>query len=575
MMTTSDTLDLNSLITAVRENTLVLEATYKAYTPWAGGCARNSTIVVENSRVVDVCLPDAKGLIGRARWLGRIAVATALGKNIDMKEAEKPISAVLGSTKEASIVKVYVKPIFNHPKVHDKRGIIKILDDAAQLAIRRTIKDVIQDLNRKCNRKKGSVNVSQLALNNMLSELSKPLDIPEFNLLKNNTRLKLISMESIKWESYDKCRALRNNLLKIFNQLKSNIMTNDNDIMEKIIKGLSKIPIPPDLVEFKITIKVNINKNRKLGLDDQKLEKRIKAATMLLATTPFLAGLGAITSRGFGRFCITNYNIYHYEKELSDLLAQLKCENLSKLSIYENKDLIINLHLMLGKLLLEVTTLDARHGHTPILDPSLIEVVPVEANMYAILNRISKSVTKQCWKTIAQLNPKKPGANLHTWLLGLPRRQTTGGYTITKNRSDKFCNNELIGDPGRRPSLIHIYPIFSTRQLVNVIVTVYKSGDLKRLLANENPRLYHVGRYIIGYKIVNNKKVPQFGKYHYVAVNKLAFTRIVKDPCATKHSEKHREYGGIQSPQGIIQGELLDTALTVARDFVVRGLEGC
>ncbi len=506
MMTPSDILDLNSLNTAVRENTIVLEATYKAYTPWAGGCARNSTIVVENGRVADVCLPDAKGLIGRARWLGRIAVATALGKNIAMREADKPVSAVLGSTDEASSVKVLVEPL-------NKPGSVKQL-------LNKAYKSALSELDFSSKRGRNKTGPLEL----LLRGIANATNDKEFEELKNNDRLRLAIMG-------------RKGLREV----------------------AAKVPLPPSLAGFRLKIYA------RPGME----KKRISVATALLAATPLLAGLGAITSRGFGRFCL---NEYVGGKGLEDLLEELRCDSQARLSEQSAAKLVKEIHRDLGEKLKSIFKPSESPGNTPFLDYNLTTAVTLkESTYYKAINAIASAVTKQCWKSILNISILSPGANLHTWPLGLPRQQKTGGYIIDKDRRDIFCSNRPLGEPGRRLSLIHVYPLFTIGNIVNVALAVYKSRDLDKLLTNDSPRLYHVGAYIIGYQRRNNRRRPIFSDYHYVAVKTIASSRIIKDPCNTQHNEP----GGIQSLHNYMQRPLLDSALMAARDFVIEGLKRC
>ncbi len=505
-MTAGASLDLGSLSAAVDKSMLVLEATYRAYTPWTGGCARNSTLIVEGGRVVGVCLPEAKGLVGRARWLGRIAVATALGRNIDMEEAEKPIARLLGSTSEASSVRVVVEPL------RDPAMIVQVLDKAYQVA---ALKASTQQ------RERGRGKPDYLAM--LLGEIGRASGDDDFKELEANKRLGLAVMGK-----------------------------------KKLGEAAAKTPLPPDLLGgFRLRVYVRPGAER----------ARASVAAALLAATPLLAGLGAMTSRGFGRFCLDSYQ---GRGGAEDILEDLTCKSLARLTEASAAELVAELHRSLGEMLLGVARPKGKPGHTPFLDDNLTTAVTLNLKngVYAALNKIAVAVTKQCWKNVRKLKITSPGANLHTWPLGLPRQQRTGGYIVTSG-DDEMCNPRLLGDAGRRLSMIHVYPLPPAGQRVNVIVAVYRAYDLNSLLKSEgNTRLYHVGKYVVNRK----GRRPIFSRqYHYVTVSKVASSARIPDPCGTQHWE----YGGVVGPQGHVHGPLLDVALRAARDFVVAGLGRC
>jgi len=505
-------LDINSVAGAIASQRLVLEAKYRAYTPWLGGCAWNATVKVADGRVVDVCLPDSKGLIGRARWLGRIAVATAIGRNIAMSEAEKPVARALGSTSEASSVRVVVEPLQN------RRSLVQKLDRVVQRAARRL--------------GGGQVRV-QDALSRIVEEIAGEFRDPAFRAVSRNARLGLLAMG----------RA---------------------PAKEAVAKAAARTPLPPPLAGFRLKVYARVDPG----------DARVRAAAALLAATPLLAGLGAAASRGFGRFCLESYN---ERLGLQGLLDKLKCGSLAGMQPGNAMSLVKSLHRNLGNLLLQVSQADSgKQGHTPVLDDSLSTVVSVGGSVYEVLKKIGEAVTKQCWKGVAGFRPTAPGANLHTWPLGLPRQQKTGGYTVDLSGEDERCKERILGEAGRRLSMIHLYPLPPAGNQVNIVVAVYRARDLEELLDSPSPErktLYHVGRYIVGYQQRRGRRVPQFGDYHHVSVNRIASTLgDISDPCDTGH----RERGGIRGPRSTEKAtspeEILDYALRFARNFVVECL---
>ena len=532
----------------VEEERLVLKARFRAYTPWAGGCAENTTILVADNGVIGICLPNSKGLVGRARWLGRIAVSTSLGRSLDMRVAEKPVSKLLGSLDGASLVRVLVEP----EVLKDKSKIAGILD---------SLDRILRDSRRvKVLEEVKSLEYLSFILNK-IEELVDDARNNGFALLAHNPRLRLTLMDK----------------------------KEPDEIM-------ARIPLPPPLADF--TLKIY---RRSTVLSDK---KSLSAASMLLAATPVLAGLGAMTSRGFGRFCLEEYEFgRNFDANIDNgLLEKLTCRNLSDPRSPVIKD-IEEIHSKLGNLLLKIYStnkfVQRGSGYTPILDMRLTRATEANTNnMYEALNKIANAVTKQCWKKTAGLSPLKPGANLHTWALGLPRRQKSGGYDLVesnfKNINDIFClssKDKYNIDAGRRHSLIHVYPLpqnnadkKSNTNKIRIAIVVYKAYDLEHVIAkNSKQKLYHVGRYIIKYKNKNNKKIPIFSKPHYVSIRKIALTKNkIWDPCYRqgKNQQRHYEIGGIlRANRSIIYPtsgnarEIIDKVLESAVYFIDKAIK--
>ncbi len=506
---TSDIVDLKTLISAIKNKSLVLEATLRSYTPWAGGCAGNATLTIKNGRVVDVCLPDAKSLIGRARWLGRVAVATVLGTNIDMKEAERPVAAVLGSTSMASRVRVEVEPLW------DRRSLVKTLDQAVRRASHSSIKSSAGPHGWK----------KPNPLQDLLFSIEQAIGAKGFAKLARNPRLKLAVMG-------------RRTLLEV----------------------AEKAPLPPGLASFKLRVYSHAGS----------LNEKAKTAATLLTAAPLLVGLGAMTTRGYGRFCIEEYSA---PRGIDSILDELRCANLAKLTSNQAARLVIEAHEKLGRLLLSHEKASSpSSGHTPLLDKSLTRAETLNGDIYDALNRIGRATTKQCWKKIAGIKNTAPGANLHTWPLGLPRQQKTGGYTVYESSKDQLCLNTIPGEAGRRLSMVHLYSLPPGHNGVNVIVATYKARDLDKLLAGPR-KLYHVGKYV---KYWKGKKPIFEDSFHLVSVNSIAksHTPRINDPCHTRHWE----HGGIQGPytKQLAPGDVLHSALEAAVDFLIEALRrGC
>ncbi len=511
---------IQGLIDKIYGNNLIAKLEFKAYTPWRGGCSHSKTIVVDKAgNVIDVCLPEAKPLIGRARWLARVVAATVVGGAHRYEQVEAVAVKLFGSTNHASLFTVKVKPSANRAQL------VKTLDRIVKnLASQRAVRQ-------------------RNLLDAVLAAVEQGVGEKGFSKLADNARLRLAVMG-----------------------------------LRSLGDVLAKIPLPPRLVRgFSVEIAW------RPGV--RKTVEAAKAATALLAATPLLVGLGSTTSRGFGRFCLTGYETPGLENsdELRKLFEGLSCDKLAALGEGEAADHVSALFGMLAntiKPFLEKQAGVVKHTGVPIVSRNYIEAIAINGDIYDALNAASKATTKQCWKKIAGLNVKKPGSNLHTWPLGLPRRQETGGYIIA-SLQDSTCLNRLEGSEGRRLSMIHVFPLPSPHGRTVAVAIGYLAYDMVELVENRGMRLYHVGRYIVGYRRDQRtgKKRPIWSNYHYISVGYIAANprSEISDPCGTGH----REPGGLLYPRGSVKQplssyRLVEEAFKAAFDFVVEALRrGC
>ncbi len=510
-----------SMVERLYEDLLIARLEFRAYTPWFGGCSHAETLAVRNNMVVDVCLPDAKGLIGRARWLARIALSTAVGGASSYKVVEPAVSEMFGSTDRASPFRITVKPHANREElVHKLNSVLSsILGKPAPGKARDIVK-------------------------NLLETVEAGLNIHGFSKLAGNARLGLVS---IKVKSYS--------------------------------DAARKMPLPPELVKgftLELAWRTGLGNGRRNSL-------KAMASLAVLAATPFLAGLGGAASRGFGRFCLYDYRVTGVEldEELRKLLEGLKCSSPKPLHEDEAADFISTVYgIIAGKVRRVASAVKggSKMTFTPVVSQSYIGVVALKGDVYDALNSISKAVTKQCWKRVARLGTQAPGSDLHTWPLGLPRQQKNGGYTLASNVKQTDCRKTLVGNPGRRLSMIHLYPLPSDGTRTPVVIIGYLAYDLTMLVEGEGRggKLYHVGKYIKG----KYGGKPVFDKrFHYVSIDYIAANpgKRIPDPCRTRHSEP----GGLRYPNHsatspLTGAKLVEEAFKAAFDFVVRGLRsGC
>ncbi len=517
-----------------RSNYFVARLDFKAYTPWAGGCSTTETIRVRNGHVIDVCLPEAKHLVGRARWLARIAAATVLGGAKEYKDVENASKTLLGSTNSASPFTITVTPHVSRVQL------VKQLDRALT-----------------------GINWGRVELNDLLGRISQAFKAKGFRELARNVRLNLM------------VRGRRGASLA------------------------GVIPLPPEAIKG-FTVEVY----RRPGNSRNTLQY-VPALLALLAVTPLLAGLGKMTSRGFGRFCLDRYWLAQdLSKQTSSkaisILKLAMCNSLEHLDERKAVDTIWSLLEGVG-ILLVGSRRGAGHSQTkvPVASPDWIKAVTVKGTITDALTRIAKATTKQCWKRLLGLNIKSPGANIHTWILGLPRLQESGGYALLNiaQVGDVRCVSARVekrigsrtkirppGIEGRRLSSIHTFPLPSRGTTTVTMVVGYKAYDFVSLLSNEQ-QLYHVGSYFVG----RDRGRMSFEKdscqrYHVVRVMHLAQLgqRDIPNPCGRDcRTVGHKEKAGVLTPQGHIVAvsrpkELVDVVFEAALELIATAIaRGC
>ena len=388
---------LEEITRAYGEFKLILEAVFESYTPYMGGGFDTSTLrQLQNGQVYITGFPTAKQVIGRMRWLAKIALTGRRGIN-SLSDAEK---------KPEVMVKVSSGTV--------KMGLLQALFGATPA----------QDA-EKAWRSLVQVNVEPLI---SLSYKSR-LDIVDEDLLAGqrgrrgpeprlkNNRFALLSMG-----------ARSKNLVRGRKHLQ---------ILDLDWGGGRKLdPLRPGTVRFKLKLILDVGRLRRVILEDGRslynLQDAVSDFLALLALLiPTVFGIGKATTRGFGRFMLKDgKTVGSRAGKAIKLLKDLpkSCNN-----IHNCEDR----YKRLLKLLDEVTEDLAGPANSQLyLAPSLkvslnydlIKAVwatlqVADQRRFSPISRaiekIGQASMKQNWKK----RKGDPGLNVHTWPLGLPRQQ--------------------------------------------------------------------------------------------------------------------------------------------------------
>ena len=228
-------------------------------------------------------------------------------------------------------------------------------------------------------------------------------------------------------------------------------------------------PIPRGAIQFSATLlrrhSPMFKEEGDIGDLVEQLDKLLITALKLSLT---LGGIGKITSRGFGKFEITNKRGDILNEALNEIskgaYEHLKAYILSKISLPPREQPYL--------------------PYIPTFSPSTIMAERVHTNkrypnaIWSILTAISQSTTKYYWKLLARkkgyttYSPEREhGDKYHTWPLGLPRQALGRGYYT-------------LGGSVRLKSPVIFTPIYS-REKWDVQVTYMPTLDIERLLVPE------------------------------------------------------------------------------------------
>ena len=537
---------------------LVANISFESYTPYMGGdfqtehyqkveVHKEANHTISRSTYVSG-YPTAKSLLGKMRWLARVAVAQALCLT-SHREAEinnETMVAWIKPARQEKPLRLSLLPLIF--------GAMEGLDERSRVRWRGLTRLIVEPQDTTFTTKgPGQLIDDDYVTKNRLMGVRHRHDKPEPKPYP--TRFALLAMDKEEFEG-----------------------------SRLVVKGANIYPIKPRVVSFKATLYMEPPKRRCPQLDplnecsdllDVKVDMEdLKAfTTSLLITTPLLLGLGKGSTRGFGRFKPSEAcaNLPH------DVSKRLKafCTHLEEVLDpgADAKDIEMALKDLLGDLVVLAWRALGHKGEPKVCNfcgssRPLIPRIYVDQNLilarvmrkswrgvhskmgfkHNIATSINEALAaigyaslKLSWKIVTSPSTSpytRPGLDLHTWPLGLPRHQKFPGrcrcndkevkpednplrtgylvgkrptrkdfITTTENKciekySGKYSNVVLWDDIGfdeeaRRQSMLIAFPLPpSEGDGVDVAVIMLPAADMMSLLGDKGDKhLYHAGPY--------------------------------------------------------------------------------
>lgn len=548
-------LDVNEVIklackVSPLEEVLYLEAVN--VTPWAGGGFKNKTIeVIDAERgIYEFSLPSVETVKGVMRWVARAALNSVLNRS-DLREVDKVLAHIFGGrvggeTLPSLITVIVEEELSNRSRLEEELRILRdVMRKLSNLQIR-DITKLIQciafytfNVNRDLSPEDFYRRYCAPALPRRLSDYIKG----KLHLLKD------IKDSTAKTE-----------LIKAYSIPRVTLKLMGARDLKDLIEAL---PIPPNYIRLRIQLHL-IRNPRKTIENSELINSLKKFVALTLIYTLMVAGIGGMTSRGFGRFRITKV------KCRDDELCQSIIKYVRDHEV-RPKETIEGMHTELTKLAVNVIkVIEHLSGKTwgrgseskriPSLsqDNVIVKVIenprhifpglptathrkegkPVN-DVWEVLSAIGFSTLKVIWKVLSGLIPAKKysGIGFHTWILGLPRWQQETGYAILDFNEFNTCVNKRklkSADPGRRSSSIVLYPVIAKGTTKVVIIDYVTLDDhLSRILSKEEA-LHHVGRH-------GDVKNPI---RHVVRLNYAMTQKSIRSDCGYDYP------AGIMTPSG-------------------------
>jgi len=506
---------------------LVVEAVFKAYTPYMGGDFRTATIEeLDNGSFYIQGYPTAKQLLGRMKWLLRAAIGAYTIREAELEPKVASIPCTEGRGRKQ-----------------------------AELSLAQLLFGATTAQEAPCPWK-GILSLQVEPLKKLVNTRDKLVEIDFLKTAKRDRPGRRISL------------ILGNNRFSLITQGSYELSGNPNKPLDTRPKSGKPYldPIKPDNVTFKAMLFMDIDRLKsdsvRLYVDRLVL---VKLAAGLLLTTPTVLGLGKAANRGFGRFIARDVKVGNIldggELDIAELLKNLgeecargldNCRRMVSRILDWLRTEVENIKKLAG---VETGSSANKIGRAPNLN-----AVEVEARVFnrqmrdvSLLNSAIEAIgvasTKAKWKQVLRPNMRPhvwPGLNVHTEFLGLPRSQKFPGGCAQASHDRKIVedprlrtgyriiagNNvgleicighklvrRIAGDcqiigvddldigDGRRQSMVIAFPAPSPdrgyRNEIPIIAILFKSLDMIDLFTGKRGRLYHSGPFN-----VRNKNKP-------------------------------------------------------------------
>ncbi len=415
---------LDSLSPSIR----VLTIKAVNWTPWWGGDYLGNTITVKDGRIERISLPSVETVKGVTKWVLRAALSCHF-RGAGYKKLNELIAPIYGGAiKDANKVMHFDSMIIFDVKaeVINKQQLDSDVSSLLQVVKKLWDINKQKDLKRK---------------RNQVLEALQCLALSKYTCAKNFFNLQV----DCKKEAVNALKAINVNvppIIKVFGIPRLVLTLLNVDSPEKIFNFL---PLPPNTIKIEINLSISRRLIRILGNNVAKELIYLTGLAIIYALE--VVGLGRGSSRGFGRFKITNVTP---DNELSkDLIKKLEEHAINIVESKSVKESIKALHRellekskiitqvlqkmnipvnkLLGKTNITDTANMAEHNtmyRVPCIDNTRIEVIssakhpfpapiarlgaknpkqlpnpkPIVSDVYESLSAIGYATTKAIWK---------------------------------------------------------------------------------------------------------------------------------------------------------------------------------
>jgi CRISPR type III-B/RAMP module RAMP protein Cmr1 len=415
--------------------------------------------------------PNEKSLKGIWRWWARLAIVGAFGGRINYREANKYLNKIFGGDDEYKGISKFRLQI-SDVKFPDKNKLIEfqnIIEEFYNKA-KKFLIDEYPEIEKK------------LPKNSEISISLNPSDFYQEGIIINHKTERLDRQKNLIEECINK-GSLREYFLNCFlTKYNKRIICRlqfPKDKQEKLLEPIVKhLQIPRirlllmprkgekdrlqmnniDSVEIKRYLErikeewatfVNEGLEFKILVFGDGKGEEINFAISSLLLSLILGGVGSITKRAFGSLKIISFKFRSdlvIKDEILELFDHFKNRDFTKEELKKDLEDLSRIVIECFENLLESRIIQKNEqdiGIVPSLRNIRIEVIECKE---CDLVRIGNAFVKQNWKK----NCIEQGRDLHTWILGLPRRVENTGYAVKEMDNIIEFNKRRISSIGAR-----------------------------------------------------------------------------------------------------------------------------
>jgi len=487
-----------------------VRAKYYNYTPYMGGNYEGKTFVYSNGKYVFVGFPSPQSLIGKVRWLARVAVASFIPNPRSYGDVERAFRVNLGNFELGLIEYAF--------------GTLRDNSWASPFSVHLTYEVTNPrpwDVAKKCYERKSRNKRFKCEERNRYNDLLVLGDVR--NREPSNLPLTARGL-TIEIEIFKTPRARAQCVDKIFDAFVTTVL------LTPLLLGLGKAT------------------NRGFGrFEYQEVDHGV--SKKILEILDKIAGKGVEDDAE-----TIKESVKEGIREFLELWAEaIKCLGY---------DANIKKAWIDGFVPSLASVLHPVHG-------VYVSRRTYDANK--ALDIIERSVLKIEWKRAKGINTQGSGANFHTWPLGLPRNMRNTGYLplSPNNAPGSRCLNQstleslwksavlydIKANTLRRQSMFIMFPLPPKNNESRIVVLPLPAYDTNLEVDDKSPKRYDVKLFHVGKHRGSNE-------YHVVPVSDIISTRNIADHCG-------RDFGGVENPQRspLINASFVEI-LQVAYDWV-------